>query len=64
MTTFLLNYWPKLLSEFIKIKFVFLKHQDKKIPLFVKYYLNAIRMGIKMTFFLLSCLTNRSWGQF
>ena len=29
----------RLLSEFTKIKFVFLKHQDKKVNLFVKYYL-------------------------
>ncbi len=32
----------RLLSEFIKIKFVFLKHQDKKFPLFVNYYLNCL----------------------
>ncbi len=31
----------RLLNEFLKINFVILKHQDKKIPLIVKYYLKA-----------------------
>ncbi len=29
----------RLLNEFLKIKYVILKHQDKKFPLTVKYYL-------------------------
>ncbi len=60
MTTFLLNYWPNWhqnwLIEFIKMKFVILKHLDKKFPLIVKYYLNIIilswvkKQGVKRMF--------------
>ncbi len=32
----------RLLIEFIKIKFVILKHLDKNVPLIVKYYLNLL----------------------
>ncbi len=31
----------RLVNEFLKMKFVILKHKDKKFPQIVKYYLNS-----------------------